>query len=345
MFACNSDVHEACVMSDRSGQLQRILACCLAAAVLMCSPYAHALDVPGPLVDTDWLEKNIQQVKILDIRENLESFTESAVLVRKRFTGDLRIRRLGAHIPGAALVDFLNIRTSRDIDDRRVRYMLPEVSEFEELMKSWGVNDDDAIIIIYPGMSNSDATMATRLYWQIKFFGHENVAILNGGMARWLLEERAATLEDPGIVAGNWAARAINQSIYADSKDVTDAISSKGVLLVDTRGPGLYLGAFKQPYVRESGHIPGAKIFPNELLTSNRPPVLFADPGDIRRLADALGIDPDREMITYCNSGQWASGSWFIFHELLGNKNARVYDGSMHQWALERRAITQMKME
>jgi thiosulfate/3-mercaptopyruvate sulfurtransferase len=345
MFACNSDVHEVSVMSNRSGQLQRMLACCLAAAVLLCSPYAHALDVPGPLVDTDWLEKNIQQVKILDIRENLESFTESAVLVRKRFTGDLRIRRPGAHIPGAVLVDFLNIRTSRDIDDRRVRYMLPEVSEFEELMKSWGVNDDEAIIIIYPGMSNSDATMATRLYWQIKFFGHENVAILNGGMARWLLEERAATLEDPGIVAGNWAARAINQAIYADSKDVTDAMSSKDVLLVDTRGPGLYLGAYKQPYVRESGHIPGARIFPNELLTSNRPPVLFADPGDIRRLADALGIDPDGEMITYCNSGQWASGSWFVFHELLGNKNARVYDGSMHQWALERRAITQMKME
>ena len=345
MFVCNRDVHESGVMMGRSGQLQRMLACCLAAAVMMCSPYTHALDVPGPLVDTDWLEKNIQQVKILDIRQELESFTEPAVLVRKRFTGDLRISRLGAHIPGAALVDFLDIRTSRDIDERRVRYLLPEVSEFEELMKSWGVNDDDAIIIIYPGMSNSDATMATRLYWQIKYFGHGNVAILNGGMARWLLEERAATLEDPGIVTGNWAARAINQAIYADSKDVADAISSTDVLLVDTRGPGLYLGAFKQPYVRESGHIPGARIFPNELLTTNSPPVLFADPGDIRQLAGALGIDPDADMITYCNSGQWASGSWFVFHELLGNKKARVYDGSMHQWALERRAITRMKME
>lgn len=332
-------------MSVASGQAQRILACCLAAAVLLCGTAAYALDVPGPLVDTDWLAENRQQVKLLDIREDLESFTEPAVLVRKRFTGDLRIQRLGAHIRGAALVDFLEIRTSREVGDRRVRYMLPEASEFEELMRTWGVNDGDAVVLIHPGMSNSDATMATRLYWQIKYYGHENIAILDGGMARWLLEEREATLEAPEIVAGNWSGKPVNAAIFADSEDIANAVDNKDIRLIDTRGLGLYLGAFRQPYVREKGHIPGATVFPNELLTTNRPPVMFTAPGDIRNLADALGIDTDAEMITYCNSGQLASGSWFVFHELLGNKNVSVYDGSMHQWALERRAVSQMKME
>lgn len=332
-------------MSAGSEKVQRMLACCLAAAVLLCSTGAHALDVPGPLVDTDWLADNRQQVKLLDIREDLGSFTTPAVLVRKRFTGDLRIQKLGAHIRGAALVDFLEIRTSREIGDRRVRYMLPEASGFEELMRTWGVNNDDAVILIHPGMNNSDATMATRLYWQIKYYGHGNVAILDGGMARWLLEEREATLEAPEIVTGNWSGKSVNKAIFADSDKVANAIDNKDIRLVDTRSLGLYLGASRQPYVRENGHIPGAMVFPNELLTTNRPPVMFTAPDDIRNLADALGIDADGEMITYCNSGQFASGSWFVFYELLGNKNVSVYDGSMHQWALERRAVSQMKME
>ena len=68
-----------------------------------------ALELPGPLVDADWLEQHLGQVKILDVRNDIESFTRKAVFVRKRFTGDLKLRRTGAHIPGAVLVDFLNI--------------------------------------------------------------------------------------------------------------------------------------------------------------------------------------------------------------------------------------------
>ena len=62
-------------------------------------------------------------------------------------------------------------------------------------------------------------------------------------------------------------------------------------------------------------------------------------------MAEELGIDTGKELITYCNSGQLASGSWFVFSELLGNSNVRLYDGSMHQWALEKRPVVNMKME
>ena len=312
---------------------------------LVISRGALALQLPSPLVESDWLEQHLDQVTILDVREDIESFTRRAVLVRKRFTGDLKIRIPGAHIPGAVLVDFLNIRTSREIDGRNVRRMIPEKAEFEQLMQSWGVNRDDAIVVVSLGTSNGDMTMATRLYWQIKHFGHDNIAILNGGMAQWLLEQKPATIEARESRPGNWTVGEVREKISAASADVASALENNNVQLVDTRSLGFYLGAYKQSYVRRKGHIPGAKVFPNELLTSAEAPVMFAEPEEIKHMANELGIDAGSDMITYCNSGQLASASWFVFSELLGNNKVKLYDGSMHQWALEKRPITTMKME
>jgi len=329
--------------------VRRQLAALIILALLSVSRGALALDLPttlpGPLVDTDWLEQHLDEVKMLDVREDIESFTRKAVLVRKRFTGDLKLRRTGAHIPGAVLVDYLNIRTSREIDGRSVRRMLPEKTEFQELMQSWGVNSDDVIVIMSLGASNGDMTLATRLYWQVKYFGHDNVAILDGGVVQWLLEEKSASIEVSEPVPGNWLASEERDSILASSDEVSKAIKEKNTQLVDTRSLGFYLGAIKQSYVRKKGHIPGAKVFPDELLTSAGAPAYFSDPEDIQKMANELGIDVRANIITYCNSGQLASASWFVFSELMGNKNVKLYDGSMHQWAIEKRAVIKMKME
>lgn len=335
----------ACSNRPRGKGMGRLAPVMLCLCMLLCSHRVLALQVPGPLVETDWLQQQLERVTVLDVREDIESFTRQAVLVRKRFTGDLRLRRSGAHIPGAVLVDFQNIRTSRDIDGRSVRHMVPEQAEFQQLMQAWGVNSDAAIVIVALGVNNSDMTMAARLYWQIRYFGHDNVAILNGGMAQWLLEQRPATIEVQQPAAGDWLAREVRTQLVAGSEDVARVQQDKTAQLVDTRGLGLYLGAWKQSYVRSKGHIPGAKVFPNELLTSAEPPVRFAEPEQLQQMASELGIDTGKPLITYCNSGQWAAGSWFVFSELLGNSEVRLYDGSMHQWALERRPVVQMKME
>ena len=319
--------------------MHRYVTAMLSLLFVTASQSASALQVPGPVVDSDWLEQHLDEVRILDVREDIESFTRKAVLVRKRFTGDLRLRRSGAHIPGAVLVDFLNIRTSREIDDRNVRYMTPEKAEFEELMQSWGVNNDDAIVITSQGTVNDDITLATRLYWQIKYFGHDNVALLDGGMASWLLEQKPASIETHEPQPGDWVALEERQSLLAGSDDVARAIADNNTELVDTRSLGFYLGAIKQPYVRKQGHIPNAKIFPPELITSAGAPAWFADTEALQQMADELGIDTRANIITYCNSGQLASTSWFVFSELLGNPNVRLYDGSMHQWALEKRPV------
>ena len=317
--------------------------------LLLIESYALAADktvsLPGPLVDTDWLEQNLDRVTILDVRDDIESFTRRAVLVRKRFTGDLRLRQPGAHIPGAVLVDFLNIRTSREINGRNVRYLVPEQVEFEELVRSWGVNRDDAVVITSMGLNNGDMTMAARLYWQLKYFGHDNVAILDGGVAQWLLEQKPASIKASEPLPGNWSATEQRAGMLAGSDEVQKAVEDAKIQLVDTRNLSFYLGVVKQPYVRKKGHIPGARVFPNELLTSAGTAVYFTEPGDIEQMAAELGIDSRGKIITYCNSGQLAAASWFVFSELLGNKNVSLYDGSMHQWAIEKRPVVSMKME
>ncbi|MDH5599878.1 MAG: rhodanese-like domain-containing protein, partial [Gammaproteobacteria bacterium] len=130
----------------------------------------------------------------------------------------------------------------------------------------------------------------------------------------------------------------------ATSEEVATAIKDKAQL-VDTRMISLYLGTWrKKSYVFANGHIPGAKSYPNELLTSTMP-AKFISNADSKAMFLQLGINPDEKAITYCNSGHLATGSWFVLSELMGNKNVKLYDGSMHQWTLEKRDVVKLKME
>jgi len=337
--------HSSVKMNDKPIKGHRL---CHIMFVLLVSVFgrsALALEVPAPLVDSDWLAQHLDEVKILDVRDDLESFTRKAVLVRKRFTGELKLQRAGAHIPGAVLVDYQNIRTDREIDGRNIRYMLPDKTGFEKMMQSWGINRDDAIVIMSMANSNSEVTLATRLYWQIKYYGHDNVAILDGGVAEWLLQENPASIAISQVKPGNWQATAERSSLLASSDEVAAAIENGDSQLVDSRSLDFYLGVNKQPYVRKKGHIPGAKVFPNDLITRATAGAVFTDSDDLQQMAEQLGIDTGGAIITYCNSGQLASASWFVFSELLGNDRAKLYDGSMHEWALEKRPVVKMKME
>jgi thiosulfate/3-mercaptopyruvate sulfurtransferase len=304
-----------------------------------------ATTVPGPLVETDWLAANLDKVVVLDVRQDVASFTKPAKMAKDKKSGKLRIIALGGHIPGARLVDYKKVRTTRKIDGREVTRMLPEKTAFEKFMREAGVNKDSAVVIASKGLSNGDMTMATRLYWQMKYYGHDNMAILNGGMAQWLLDGRRVELSKSSPGKGNWVASAERDHILASSDEVAAAIGKPDIQLVDNRAISLYLGAAKKSYVYDKGHIPGAKVFPNELITTPTVPARFPATEELRKLYQAMNIDPNVPSVTYCNSGHLASGGWFIQHELLGNKKVQLYDGSMHEWTLEKRPVKAMVLE
>ena len=96
----------------------------------------------------------------------------------------------------------------------------------------------------------------------------------------------------------------------------------------------------KRDYVYDYGHLEGAQLYPTDLMFKNSAGALkFMSADTYRALFKGQGIDPQKDAITYCNSGHLASGPWFLMSEIMGNKRTRLYDGSMHEWTLEKRPV------
>lgn len=304
-----------------------------------------APQLPGPLVDSDWLARHRQQVTILDVRADPQSFQQSPRYYVDPRNGDRYLVEVGGHIPGAVLVDFGTLRSSRVIDGRKVAKLIPERQAFERLMRSYGLDQGSVVVVATRGESSEDLTLGTRLYWQLKYYGHDRLALLNGGLAHWVLSGHEVSMEPVPVAPGNWRASAQRDELLATSEDVAKAVDRGDTQLMDTRSMSQYLGTTKQPYVAAPGHIPGAKVYPTELLAEPGAPATFLGTATLRKLIAELGMEPQHATIAYCNSGQLASGGWFVLSELLGNKQAKLYDGSMHQWTLEGRPVRELKME
>lgn len=325
--------------------MNTIIKLCTLATLLLASGILSATTLPGPLVDAAWLEKNLTKVTILDVRNDIKSFTTAPTYTRDMKTGQQRLVRIGGHIPGALITSYRHVRRARPINGNRVLHMLPDQKDFEYFMQLVGLNKDSTVVIVSKGESTGDMTMATRLYWQLKYYGQDNLAILDGGMAGWLMDKREISTDGKRPLQGNWKITTERHALLATSDEVAAAVKTGSAQLVDTRSLALYLGTYKKSYVGSKGHIPGAKPFPNEMLTEPSAPATFTPLKTLSALATELKIDTDKDIITYCNSGHLASGSWFIFSELMGNKNVKLYDGSMHQWTLENRPVTALKLE
>lgn len=311
-----------------------------AAGLVALSQWAAALQVPGPVVDAEWLTQNKAAVTVLDIRGNIKSFTATPQFETDKKSGKKMLVELGGHIPDAVLVDPKLIRVERTIGGLKVKYMLPERADFEKMARGWGVQTGKPIVIVAAGQDATDLNDAARLYWQFKVFGEDNIAIVNGGSSGWMVDGREVASTASKATEGNWAGKPERTELMATSEEVEKAIAAKSAQLVDARNAPQYLGLSKRDYVFGFGHIPGAQNVPSDLLVT--------EGGDAARMLPAAtyrdifkmsGVDPQAPTITYCNSGHLASGAWFVLSEVLGNKQTKLYDGSMHEWTLEKRAL------
>lgn len=319
-----------------------------------------ATTVPGPLVTTQWLADNLDKVVILDVRDDVDSFEKRSA------KGDgAPVNPCGAgkkpeeefnvfgHIANAALIPLKNLQVKRKVGNVELKGMFPLKEDFEKLMQGAGVNNDSAIVITSKGMAPKDAIFQTLLYWALKYFGHDNVAILNGGTAQWLLEKREVQFGKSSPAAGNFKAGAERADILATTEDVAKLISGNGdagTQLIDVRGKDVYWGlTFNSKYVtaQGKGHIPTAKNFPLVFMVNSQGPVAnFYGKEDVLKVAELAKMDTAKPTVMYCDSGGSSTIGWFIWHELLGNQNVRLYDGSMHEWTSDAsRPVVVMKNE
>ncbi|MGC9456220.1 MAG: sulfurtransferase [Halothiobacillaceae bacterium] len=306
----------------------------VAAAMLFAAGAVQAIEVPGPLVTPEWLDKHKDDVVVLQTTASADAFVMPPQFGKDEKTGKTFVTRVSGHIPGAVFVDYgEDVRVKRDLDGQRLKGLVPLKEDWEAKVQKWGVDQDDAIVIVSDGLSSGDVTSATRTYWTFKYFGHDNMAILDGGLARWLDEGYEATTDAEAVEPGNWQATAQRDELLATKAQVADAAKGGDIQLIDGRSYAQHLGVAKSGSVEKAGHIPGSHPFPIELYTrADGASAKFFPEASYQALMAANGIDVKAPAITYCNTGNVASAPWFIMHELLGNKNVTLYDASMHEY-------------
>jgi thiosulfate/3-mercaptopyruvate sulfurtransferase len=257
--------------------------------------YAH----PEALASTEWLSEHLDDpdVRILDGRA---------------MWGPGEAAYQEGHIPGAVYVDVLNDLSD---PDGAVPALIPPPAAFEALMERLGV-DNDTTVVVYD--DEGGAWMA-RLWWALRYYGHEDVKLLNGGLTSWTLA--GLPLEEGSNVPApvSFAAHA-NPELLATLDDVQQAIADPGVAVIDARSTVEY----------RSGHVPTAVNVP---APANLDPashqLLPAD--DLELLWSGAGLDPAQPAITSCGGGYYAALDLFALSQ-LGNEQASLYDGSWLEW-------------
>jgi thiosulfate/3-mercaptopyruvate sulfurtransferase len=266
----------------------------------------YAKDV---LVDGDWLEQHLddENIRIVEVDENPALYAD-------------------AHIPGAIGFDW-----QRDLQDQVKRDFLgPE--EFGELLGSRGISDEHTIVL-YGDRNN---WFAAYTYWYLKYYGHEDVKLLNGPREKWIADGRQTTKDVPSYEPQSFLAQPGDAAIRAKREEVLAAIDAE-INLVDVRSPQEFSGelispaGYEQEGAQRGGHIPGAASVPwAQAVTEDG---TFKSADELRDLYTGKGvISGDTPVIAYCRIGERSAHTWFVLHELLGLDDVKNYDGSWTEW-------------
>jgi thiosulfate/3-mercaptopyruvate sulfurtransferase len=239
---------------------------------------------------------------------------------------------LAAHLPGAVTLDVDTLSEERE----GIPNLLKSEADLRILLARAGV-DPARKIVVYSGMENpaGDLKRATRLFWILDYLSYPEIAIMDGGFAKWKSEGRPITKELPVVPLLDAARLAIRPrpELLATLHEVAVHAAKADADLLDCRPPAEYAGLSKKDFVAHSGHIPGAHNLPIEDLFASGSPTL--NTGDaLENTVKNAAADPTRRVVTYCNSGRDATAGYFALR-LLRYKNIAVYDGSMAEWAAQ----------
>jgi thiosulfate/3-mercaptopyruvate sulfurtransferase len=226
------------------------------------------------------------------------------------------------HIPGAV---FFDVDASSD-HTTSLPHMLPSAATFAERMASLGLSDSDDFVV-YDGSGTN--LSAARVWWTFRTFGHDRVAVLDGGIPKWRRESRPLEQGTVVLPRGKFTAR-LRPEAVRDLEAVRANLQSRMEQLVDTRPAGRFLGTEAEPRPGlRSGHVPGSRNLPYADLVAADGTVLPVL--ELRHRIEAAGIDLSRPIVATCGSGTSACTLLLALH-LLG-RTAALYDGAWTEWA------------
>jgi len=260
------------------------------------------------LVTTDWAAGHLQdeEVRFVEVDVNTRSYD-------------------AGHIPGAAGWNW-----QTQLQDQ-LRRTIVSKQDFEQLLGDTGIYNNTTIIL-YGDNNNWFAAWA---YWLLKYYGHEDVRLLDGGRKKWEDEGRELTTAETDFEETEYAIENINKEVRAFRDDVAENLGKSDFGLVDVRSPDEFTGKILAPpglkeLSQRAGHIPGASNIPWSKAVNEDG--TFKSKDELRKLYESEGITPDKDIIAYCRIGERSAHSWFVLNELLEFPNVRNYDGSWTEW-------------
>jgi thiosulfate/3-mercaptopyruvate sulfurtransferase len=274
-------------------------------------PYAH----PEALVSTEWLAAHLAdpQVRVLD-----SSFKQPGVMPTARTDYD------AGHIPGAVFFDIDDVAEP----GTSLPHMIPSEARFAEKMAERGVGNGDRVIVY----DANGLSSAARAWWLLRLFGHDNVALLNGGLPKWKAEGRPLETAAPRVPQRRFTARLVPALVRSKS-DVLENVTSRCELVVDARAAGRFDGSAEETWPgRRRGHIPGSRNLPFDQITDGKSKQL-KNADELSALFEVAGVTFDRPVVASCGSGVTACALAFAAH-LIGHDRVAVYDGSWAEWGL-----------
>ncbi len=282
-----------------------------------------------PLVNVDWIKANSCKpgVVVLDVRSSID--------------GGSQIDYLRGHIPCAIYSDYMKGGWRTKVDN--VPGMLPPVPQIAKVIGDLGIDNNTHVVIYSAGNSATSMGSATRVYWTFKVLGDNDVSILNGGYAGYTADKKNPLQTGMNAPKAKTFTAHFRKDLDASEADVRKAMAEK-VVLVDNRPSDQYLGVNRAPVAKRDGTIPGAKSVPESWLTANDGGT-FRSAAEIKKLYKHAGVPTQGEEVNFCNTGHWASVGWFASREILGNKHATLYDGSIAQWSADPKAPMEQKIK
>jgi thiosulfate/3-mercaptopyruvate sulfurtransferase len=270
--------------------------------------YAH----PEVLVGTDWVEahRDDDGVRIVEVDEDVLLYVQ-------------------AHVPGAVQLDWHTELQRPDVRD------FIDADAFGRLMEEKGISND-TIVVLYGDKSNWWAAYA---FWFLKYNGHADVRLMDGGRQKWLAEGRPLSTDPARPPSGRYRVPYRDASIRAFAPDVLQhllRVKDGAGALVDVRSPAefsgekLHMPEYPQEGALRGGHVPGAVNVPwaQAVETDGT----FRPPDQLRDLYGSLGVTPDKDVVAYCRIAERSSHTWFVLKYLLGYPRVRNYDGSWTEW-------------
>ncbi|MCD6580650.1 MAG: sulfurtransferase [Desulfuromusa sp.] len=267
---------------------------------------AHAAT---PLVDSGWLMANLDKpnIRILDLQPR---------------SGYQR-----AHLPGSVNTDYGKWRVKGLNGTPAV---IPEQDYLDNLIGQLGIDKNTHVILAPVGAGASDMAVATRIYWTFKAMGHDEISILNGGLTAYSQIPGHHFVDEAHIPEPKQFKGQLRPEYFPGAKAVKAALD-RGVTFVDSRSYDEYIGKVGGGWGKRAGTIPGSILLSFDRLVVNGSGQ-FHDLDKIKEIYQSSGVPITGEQISFCHTGHRTSLFWFVSHELLGNKDARMYDGSTIEW-------------